>query len=67
MYEWIKATIECGELIVTYQIEGESKPRSSPHDDEIASDYTDDEIRDLTVVMLDVPDGQRDMIEVIWN
>ena len=63
-YEYVNAIICCGELRWKYKVEGCDVSGSMPHDEDV-SDWTDEEIIDLTCNMLDVSDDQRGLIEVI--
>lgn len=62
-YQFIKATVDCGELTWEYALEGRS-PQRMIHDEDV-DDWTDEDIVDLTVDMLSVDPTQRGIIEVI--
>ncbi len=64
-YEYVRARICCGELSWEYQIKTPGAPQGRMSHDEDVSDYTDDDIKQLTRDMLDCPDDQE--IEVIWE
>lgn len=63
-YEWIKARVlEGRELIWTYKLTDTSVWGSDSFDEEV-SEYTEDEIRELTMDYLDVPKHQKHLIDV---
>lgn len=65
-YEYVKATVDCGELSWKYKVVGMETTGSMRHDEDV-SEWSDDDIREVTAMMLDVPDDDRDKIEVRWN
>ena len=65
-YEYVKATVCCGELTWKYKITGSDVLGSMGHDEDV-SEWSDREIINLTAAMLDVPKDNREVIEVIWN
>lgn len=67
VYEFVRANIAAGELVWDYKINTSETHGSEGYDDEDVSDWTDEEIKDLTCSMLSVDAEQRDIIEVIWN
>lgn len=64
IYEYIRATVDCGDLTIRYQVKGNPSPGRMDHDEDV-SDFTDDEIKDLIVMLLDVPDKQKDLIVIM--
>lgn len=62
-YEYVRAIVDCGELRWEYKVEDASVPGRMTHDEDV-TDYSDDDIRDITRMMLDCPDSQE--IEVLY-
>jgi hypothetical protein len=63
-YEKITANITDGDLVWRYKVAGLCHA-SMAHDEDV-SEYTDEEIIDLTCSMLSVDVVQRELIEVVW-
>lgn len=63
-YEYVKATVTDGSLVWEYQVEGFPSPGSMSHDEDV-SEWSDEDIIDITAMILDVEDEQRDIIELI--
>lgn len=62
-YEYIRANLDCGSLSWEYKVEG-LPPSKMSHDEEIDDTWTDDDIIDLTMNMLDVDKDQRPIISL---
>lgn len=67
MYSWIKATVMEGKLSWSYRACECEVDGSQSFDDEDVSNWSDDDIRDLTTLMLDVHADQVGMIEISWE
>ena len=65
-HEFIRAHVDCGDLRWESKLVGNPRVARMQHDEDV-SDYTDQDIRDLTVQMLDVSDEQVGLIEVIYE
>ncbi len=65
-YEYVRAIADCGELRWEYKISGNDSQGSMSHDEPV-DDYSEDDIRDLTVSMLDIPDDKKEEIEIIYR
>ncbi len=62
---FITAVIDCGTLHWEYQVEGLSAQRLN-HDEDVAH-WTDADVIQVTMAMLDVPEDQRSLIKVeVW-
>ena len=61
-YLFITAIVDCGSLHWEYQVEGLKEARVN-HDEDV-EDWSDDDIKDLTIRMLDVPADQQHLISV---
>jgi len=64
-YEYIQAHVGWDELRWTYRLVG-GVPSSMSYDEDV-SKYTEEEIRALTAAMLEVPDDQTELIEVVYE
>lgn len=55
-YEYVKAVIDCGELVFVYKMPGHEESRMA-HDEpeEVLKDYTDADFIALAKAMLDLP------------
>lgn len=62
-YEFITAEIDCGELSWHYKIKGAQVPGTQDHDEDV-SDWSDEDIRNLTMTTLQVPEHQRNLINI---
>ncbi len=63
-YEFITATRDAeGNLSWSYRAKGADRPGSQAHDEDV-SEWSDDDIRDLTMSTLGVPEHQRDLIVI---
>lgn len=65
-YEYIKAIVDCGELRWEYKVKGGLCPGSMHHEEDV-SEYTEEQIIDLTCEVLTVEDNQRDLVEVQYT
>ena len=66
-YEYVRAIVGTdGELRWESKLVGNWRVACMDHDEDI-SDYTEDEIRDVTAAMFDVPADERDIIDVIYE
>lgn len=61
-YAYITAQIDCGTLTWKYQVEG-MKHSSMRHDEDV-SEWSDSDIKDVTMSMLGVDEDQRSLIEI---
>lgn len=66
-YDYVTATISCGQIYWRYQIHGLDVPGSQSFNDEDVSEWTDKDIVDLTCNMLDIPESEKHIIKVVWN
>jgi hypothetical protein len=66
-YEYITATVDCGDLSWSYKVKGAQMPGRLDHDDDDVTDWDDKDIRDLTMTTLEVPEHQRDLIEIEYD
>lgn len=64
-YEYIRAEVDCGELVWKYKLNG-GRDQSLAHDEDV-SDYSQDDIKRLTRQMIDVDDDDPVQIEVVYN
>jgi hypothetical protein len=62
-YEYIRAIVDCGELRWEYKMVGSEVIGRMAHDEDV-SQWSDEEIIDVTCAMLDVEDGERDKVSV---
>jgi len=62
-YEYVKAYIDCGTLRWEYRVVGRDVPGGMSHDEDVDG-WSDEEIRELTRTMLDVPEDVH--IEVLY-
>ena len=66
-YEYIKVHVDCdGEVSWESKLVDNWRVARMTHDDDV-SDFSEQDIRDLTVAMLDVPKDQVELIEVIYE
>lgn len=65
-YEYVKAIIDCGELSWEYRIEGECTTGKMAHDESVEG-WSEREIINLTCSMLEIPDDQREMVEIEYR
>ena len=67
-YKWITATIDSctGMLRMDYRVEGLDIDGCDNHDEDVST-WTDNEIKDMVQLFLDVPPEHKDMIQVIWD
>jgi hypothetical protein len=65
-YEFIRAHADCGELRWEYKLESSDVVGRMKHDEDI-EDWSDDDIKQVTEMMLGIPEDQVDKIEVIWH
>ena len=66
VFEWIRAIVDCGSLRWQYKVNTSDVVGGDAHDEDI-SDWTDDDIKDMTCSMLGVKDDQRDLIEIQYR
>ncbi len=57
-YKFVRAVVEDGELHWEYQIDELGAPQGSMGHDEDVSDYSEEEIVEITKQMLDLPSDQ---------
>lgn len=62
-YEYITAIVDCGNLSWKYKLEGATKPGGMSHDEDVET-WSEKDIVDVTMGMLDIPEDQRDLIKV---
>jgi hypothetical protein len=62
-YESITATVDCGELSWRYKVKGAQVPGRLAHDEDV-TDWSDEDIVNLTMSMLEVPEHQRSLVKV---
>jgi len=65
-FEYVRAIVEIDELRWEYKVETSPVQGSMSHDEDV-SDYTDDDIIDLTMGMIGVPEEQKDLVEVQYG
>lgn len=67
-YEWVKATVDActGQVQFTYRVKGLAVDGAHDHDEDVSS-WSDSDIQELGCLMLDVPDSDKETIEVIWD
>jgi hypothetical protein len=63
-YEYIIASVDCGTLRWKSKLEGANKAGSMTHN-ECVEDWSNRDIINVTMRMLDVPEDQRELIKVI--
>lgn len=64
-YEYVKARVDCGELCWEYKLIGSYIVGRMAHDEDV-SDWSENQIVDVTCLMLDVDKDQRKIVEVQW-
>lgn len=65
MYEYIRAIVDCGELRWEYKLKAFDVSGSMSHDEDV-SEWSDEDIKTVTRMMLDVNDDDPVEIEVQW-
>lgn len=63
-YDWVKATVDCGDLRLTYHATGAKVDGRTDHDEDV-SDWSDDDIRNVAAQLLDIPSDCAGSIEVV--
>lgn len=64
-YQYIKAIVDCGHLHWEYLLEGAEVPGAMSCDDDV-EEWSEEDIIDVTMSMLAVPEDQRTMVQVIY-
>lgn len=62
-YEYITAVVDCGSLHWEYKHVGADRPGRMSHDEEV-EDWEKEQIIDVTMTSLSVPEDQRDLVSV---
>lgn len=62
-YEYITAVVDCGNLHWEYKVKGRNMGALMSHDEDVEL-WSEKDITDLTMTMLDVPPHQRALIKI---